>query len=91
MRRGDRVFACVVRSLAGGEEAPTQLLPLDASATTVDNGGSTAAAINDDFADVFSKRLPKSPPPQRAIEHNIDLVPGSEPAARPAFKISFAA
>ena len=90
VRRGDRVFACVVRSLAGGEEAPTQLSPPDASATTVDNGGPKIAAITGDFADVFSERLPKGLPPQRAIEHNIDLMPGSKPAARPAYKISFA-
>ena len=90
VRRGDRVFACVVRPLAGGEEEPPHLSPIDASATAVDNAGPKVAAIQGDFADVFSDRLPKGLPPRRAIEHTIDLVPDSKPTARPAYKISFA-
>ncbi len=79
----------LVRSLAGGEEAPTQLSSPDATTTAVDNAGSEVAAIQGDFADVFTERLPKGLPLQRAIEHTIDLVPGSKPTARPANKISF--
>ena len=88
--RGESVIACVVRPLAGREEAPKQLSPPDESATVVENAGSKIAAIKGDFADVFSDILPKALPPRRAIEHTIDLVPGSKPAARPAHKISFA-
>ena len=106
------MIACGVRPLAGGEEAPKQLSsPDNESATAVENAGSKIAAINGDFADVFSDSLPKGLPPRRAIdifnqyieykilnqyilnqyiEHKIDLVPGSKPAARPAYKISFA-
>ncbi len=90
VRRGDRVFACVVRPLAGGEEDPPHLSPIDESATAVDNAGPKVAAIQGDFADVFSDRLPKGLPPRHDIEHIIDLVPDSKPTARPAYKISFA-
>ena len=90
VRRGDRVFACVVRPLAGGEEEPPRLSPIDESATAVDNAGPKAAAIQGEFADVFSDRLPKDLPPRRAIEHTIDLLPDSKPTARLAYKISFA-
>ena len=79
-----------MRSLAGGEEALTQLSPPDGSVSTVDNGRPKIAPIKGDFADVFSERLPKGLSPQHAIEHAIDLVPRSKPTARPSYKICFA-
>ena len=90
LRQGESVIACVVRPLAGGEETPKQLSPPDESAAAVENAGSKIAVIKGDFADVFSNSLPKGLPPRRAIQHTIDLVPGSKPASRPAYKISFA-
>ncbi len=79
-----------MRPLAGGEETLKRLSPPDDSATAVENAGSKIAEIKGDFADVFSDSLPKGLPPRRAIEHTIDIVPGSRPTARPAYKISFA-
>jgi len=41
------------------------------------------------FADVFPTTLPEKLPPKRAIDHTIDLVPGTEPPTRPIYKMSY--
>ena len=42
-----------------------------------------------EFADVFPTTLPEKLPPKRAIDHTIDLVPGTEPPFRPIYKMSY--
>jgi hypothetical protein len=42
-----------------------------------------------EFADVFPETLPNQLPPQRKIDHAIELVPGSEPPSRPTYRLSF--
>jgi hypothetical protein len=40
-----------------------------------------------EFADVFAK-LPKGLPPQRVVDHRIELIPGSQPAYGPVYRMS---
>ena len=41
-----------------------------------------------DFADVMPSELPKNLPPRRAIDHRIELLPGSSPTSRPPYIMS---
>ena len=41
-----------------------------------------------DYQDVFPDDLPPGLPPDRAITHGIDLLPGSKPVSRPAYRLS---
>ncbi len=43
-----------------------------------------------EYADVFPDELPKSLPPERAVDHRIDLLPDSAPVAKPTYKMSLA-
>ncbi|CAH1768980.1 3231_t:CDS:2, partial [Entrophospora sp. SA101] len=42
-----------------------------------------------EFADVFPTTLPGKLPPKHAIDHTIELVPGTEPPIRPIYKMSY--
>jgi hypothetical protein len=41
-----------------------------------------------EFRDVFPDDLPAGLPPERAIDHRIELVPGSAPTSRPTYRMS---
>jgi RNase H-like domain found in reverse transcriptase/Reverse transcriptase (RNA-dependent DNA polymerase)/Integrase zinc binding domain/Chromo (CHRromatin Organisation MOdifier) domain/gag-polyprotein putative aspartyl protease len=41
-----------------------------------------------DFQDVFPEDLPKGLPPKRAIDHKIELIPGSNPPSSPTYRLS---
>ena len=45
-------------------------------------------AILTDFADVFLKDLPTGLPPQRKLDHRIELVPGAEPPHKAPYRMS---
>ena len=40
-----------------------------------------------EFADVFPKELPAGLPPQRQLDHKIELVPGAEPPHRAPYRM----
>jgi len=44
--------------------------------------------IIDEYRDVFPNELPPGLPPQREIDHKIDLVPGAIPPSRPTYRMS---
>ena len=44
--------------------------------------------ILNDFSDVFPKDLPIGFPPQRDLDHRIELVPGVEPPHRAPYRMS---
>ena len=46
------------------------------------------ARVLRDFACVFPDDLPAGLPPQREVDHRIELVPGSTPPSRPTFRLS---
>ena len=41
-----------------------------------------------EFADIFPKELPAGLPPQRQLDHRIELVPGAEPPHRAPYRMS---
>jgi len=46
------------------------------------------AAILKEYSDVFPPDLPVGIPPQREVDHRINLLPGSTPPSRPAYRTS---
>ena len=42
------------------------------------------------FANVFPADPPGTLPPQRDLDHSIDLLPGSEPTSKPTYNLSYA-
>ena len=45
-------------------------------------------SILDDFSDIFSRDLLARLPPQRNVDHRIELVPGAEPPHRAPYRMS---
>ena len=45
-------------------------------------------AILNEFADVFPKYLPVGLPPQRELDHRIELVPSAEPPHKAPYRMS---
>ena len=41
------------------------------------------------YGDIFPSELPNHPPPSRDVDHRIELEPGSKPASRPCYRLSF--
>ena len=63
----------------GGDDIP------NAAATEVDDPG--CAELVKEFADVFQE-LPAGLPPKRAVDHRIELQPGSQLPSRPSYRMS---
>jgi len=45
--------------------------------------------ILNEYKDIFPETLPSHLPPERSIDHAINLVPGAEPPHRPIYRMSF--
>ena len=41
-----------------------------------------------DYKDVFPEKLPVQLPPERAIDHKIETIPGAEPPSRPPYRMA---
>ena len=46
------------------------------------------AGLLEEFVDVMPPKLPKTLPPRRAIDHKIELVPGSNPPSKAPYRMS---
>ena len=44
--------------------------------------------ILEEYGDVFPEKLPYGPPPRRMIDHEIEVVPGSEPPHKSPYRLS---
>ena len=70
----------------------------DVSISSIDNVNSespeskklqqVSKEVIDLYRDVFPSELPPGLPPQREIDHKIDLVPGAVPPSRPTYRMS---
>ena len=47
-----------------------------------------ATTLLKEFKDIFPDDLPAGLPPQRAIDHRIEVIPGSTPPSRPTYRMS---
>ena len=59
---------------------------LEESVNTLNKEGK---ALIKEFADIFPTELPNKLPPQRSIDHAIELLPGSEPPSKPTYRLSY--
>ena len=46
------------------------------------------SGILEEYGDVFPEKLPYGPPPKRMIDHEIEVVPGSEPPHKSPYRLS---
>ena len=96
VQKGEDAFLGFVRAIPGSIETSMTPETLETSAVA-----STAAAANktihqkaiddliQEFQDVFPETLPAGLPPQRAVDHKIDLEPGQSPPSKPTYRMSY--
>ena len=62
---------------------------VQADATPSNNNDSESVRyMLEEYRDVFPDDLPAGLPPERAIDHRIELMPGSSPTSRPTYRMS---
>ncbi|CAI5474719.1 unnamed protein product [Closterium sp. Yama58-4] len=83
VKRAARIFAVFLEEVEaeegkGGSAAVSEKATLPAE----------VSALLAEFADVFPDELPPGLPPSRAVDHRIELEPGSRPVAKPQWRLS---
>ncbi|CAI5467291.1 unnamed protein product [Closterium sp. Yama58-4] len=83
VKRAARIFAVFLEEVEaeegkGGSAAVSEKATLPAE----------VSALLAEFADVFPDKLPPGLPPSRAVDHRIELEPGSRPVAKPQWRLS---
>ena len=58
------------------------------TSTSTDKDSESVRYLLEEFRDVFPDDLPAGLPPARAIDHRIELMPGSAPTSRPTYRMS---
>ena len=84
IRKGCDGFLCWVEQISDMEPDPSQELSVRVE-------GERKHQVNvlvESFKDCFPDHLPARLPPFRAVNHEIDLEPGSSPPSRPAYRMS---
>ena len=89
------VYLAIVRSVWTSETTQSKAEKDSEDPTVQVNGDRTttphAVEVQDilnQFSDVFPRELPTGLPPQRSLDHRIDLVPGAEPPHRAPYRMS---
>lgn len=69
---------------------PTYVATLRESPHDADQGPLPESILQvlEEFQDVMPKELPKSLPPRRGVDHEIELVPGAKPPARAPYRMA---
>ena len=73
-KQGNELFLGYVSSIEGQEKETEQKYPW-------------VKKLLDKYADVFPDELPDGLPPQRTIDHHIELIPGAEPTAKAPYRM----
>lgn len=86
-------FAAIHDSLSRGHyvsrsELAIAIHSIRPSPPTPDLEEAVRRRLRSSFHDVFPEELPPGLPPQREVDHRIELVPGSSPPSRPTFRLS---
>jgi hypothetical protein len=73
----DPAFLCIVHPIdeSSPKSTPVQQHP-------------AAQSLLDKYSSVFPSELPRELPPSRAIDHRIEIIPGSTPPSRPTYPLS---
>ena len=89
------VYLAIVRSVLTSETTQSRTEKDNEDQTVQVNGDRTttlhAVEVQDilnQFSDIFPRELPTGLPPQRSLDHRIDLVPGAEPPHRAPYPMS---
>ena len=86
------VFVAVIRTNEDTEQEkePTnedQIVTVNEDQTRTEYPVQVQELLNE-FSDIFPKELPAGLPPQRQLDHRIELVPGAEPPHRAPYRMS---
>ena len=92
LAKTEPVYVAVVRAneVTNQEEDPTnedQVVTVNEDQTRTEYPMQVQELLNE-FSDVFPKELPAGLPPQRQLDHKIELVPGAEPPHRAPYRMS---
>ena len=75
-QKGEQMYLAIVRPVEDGNSEKKLAL------------SSEASKIVKEFEDVFPEDLPKALPPNRTVDHKIELQPGQQPPSRPTYRMS---
>jgi hypothetical protein len=87
-------YLYAVRLEVTGNVSVCYSLNAAASASAVSNRSEApilktiSGKLEKEFRDVFPDELPAGLPPEREVDHKIELVPGSTPPSRPTYRLS---
>ena len=92
-RQGNQIFAAEVRCLEGAVKVNS--LKADNQPDEVKKAddqpiNEIEAEIRQKFAEMFREELPLEMPPDRGVEHRIELVEGAQPQSRGIYRLSYA-
>ncbi|CAI7886963.1 unnamed protein product, partial [Closterium sp. NIES-54] len=86
VKRAARIFAVFLEEVEA-EEGKGGSAAVGEKATLL----AEVSALLAEFADVFPDELPPGLPPSRAVDHRIELEPGSRPVAKPQWRLNYRA
>jgi hypothetical protein len=87
LNKEEQVYVAMIKTLISTNEV--QMMNVEQHTEINRNTEEKVAReLYEEFRDVFPEELPKRLPPQREIDHKIDLVEGSLPVSRPTYRMS---
>ena len=85
IRKTPKEFLCLcIASVESIDETSTSI-----EATQDGELAELAKEISEEFLDCIRDELPYGLPPERNVQHKIELIPGAEPVNRPPYRLSF--
>ena len=90
LRQGDQGFLAWVSAVDDEAKDPNSTFNhvIDSKSDSLLADRVELASLLQEFADVFPSDLPSKLPPERIVNHDIDLIPGASPPSRPPYRLS---